>query len=179
MNTPVIKPAVLLFTGLSGAGKSTIATGVYDYLQEKGIKSELLDGDEIRKIFPQTGFSKEERDRHIRRIGFLASMLERNGITVVASFIAPYKESRDFIRNICENYIEVYISTPIEICKQRDPKGYYARALRGEIKFFTGIDDPYEPPESPELFIDTSDESIPDSIGRVTEFIDRNYQDAT
>jgi adenylylsulfate kinase len=161
------KPSVIFLTGLSGSGKSTIALGVYNEMKKRGYKVEHLDGDKVRDIFPRTGFSKEERDRHIRRIGFLASMLEKNGVSVIASFIAPYKESRDFVRNICQNYKEIYLSTPLEICEQRDPKGLYAKVRAGEIKNFTGIDDPYEIPENPFFTIDTSQFSIEDSINRV------------
>ncbi|MFC2080826.1 adenylyl-sulfate kinase [Bacteroidota bacterium] len=162
-----LKPAVIWLTGLSGAGKSTIAQGVCTELKNKGLKVEHLDGDIVRDIFPKTGFSKEERDRHIRRIGFLASMLEKNGVFVVASFIAPYKESRNFVRNLCDNYKEIYLSTPLEECEKRDPKGLYAKVRAGEIKNFTGIDDPYEKPESPYLTLDTSRFSIQESIDQV------------
>ena len=165
------KPAVIWFTGLSGSGKSTLATEVFKEMKKRGYKVEHLDGDLVRDIFPRTGFSKEERDRHIRRIGFLASMLEQNGVSVVASFIAPYKESRDFVRNRCRNYREVYLSTPLEVCEQRDPKGLYAKARSGEIKNFTGIDDPYEIPESPFLTIDTSKFTIEESVEKVVSSI--------
>lgn len=160
-------PVVIWLTGLSGSGKSTIASGLYDQLKRKGLKVEHLDGDVVRDIFPRTGFSKEERDRHIRRIGFLASMLEKNGIFVIASFIAPYQDSRDFVKNICNNYIEIYVSTPLEICEQRDPKGLYEKVRKGEIKNFTGIDDPYEVPKRPILAIDTSIISKENAINKV------------
>lgn len=165
------KPSVIWFTGLSGSGKSTLATEVYNEMKTRGYKVEHLDGDLVRDIFPRTGFSKEERDRHIRRIGFLASMLEKNGISVVASFIAPYKESRDFVKNRCRNYKEVYLSTPLEVCEQRDPKGLYAKVRAGEIKNFTGIDDPYEIPENPFLNLDTSKYSIEESVYQVVSTI--------
>ncbi len=164
-----LKPAVIWLTGLSGSGKSTIAEGVYSELKNKGLKVEHLDGDVVRDIFPRTGFSKEERDRHIRRIGFLASMLEKNGVFVVASFIAPYKESRDFVRNQCNNYKEIYLSTPLEECEKRDPKGLYAKVRAGEIKNFTGIDDPYEQPDNPYLTLDTSNISILKSVDKVVK----------
>jgi adenylylsulfate kinase len=162
-----IKPAVLWFTGLSGSGKSTISEGVYAHLMKKGLKVEHLDGDSIRNIFPKTGFSKEERNQHIRRVGFLASKLEKNGVFVVASFISPYEETRDFVRNLCDNFIEVYVSTPLETCEKRDTKGLYARARKGEIKDFTGIDDPYEIPLNAEIVIDTTSISIDEAIDRV------------
>ena len=109
----------------------------------------------MRDIFPATGFTRPERDAHIRRVGYLASTLEKNGVFVVASFVSPYEASRQFVRSLCSNFVEVYVATPLEECERRDVKGLYARARRGEIANFTGIDDPYEPPASPELVIDT------------------------
>jgi adenylylsulfate kinase len=129
-----IKPTVIWFTGLSGSGKSTLSENLYNTLKKKDLKIEHLDGDSIRDIFPKTGFSKEERNRHIRRVGFLASKLENNGITVIASFISPYQETRDFVRNLCSNFVEIHVSTPIEICEQRDIKGLYKKVRNGEIK---------------------------------------------
>jgi len=166
-------PSVIWLTGLSGSGKSTIAEGIIEYLSKNGTRVEHLDGDVMRKIFPQTGFSKEERDQHIRRVGYLAAMLEKHDVTVVASFISPYREARDFVRSLCRNFIEIYVSTPLEVCEQRDPKGLYAKARRGEIKEFTGIDDPYEAPENPELIIDTTDQTIEESVKIVVDYISK------
>jgi len=166
-------PSVIWLTGLSGSGKSTIAEGIIEYLSKNGTRVEHLDGDVMRKIFPQTGFSKEERDQHIRRVGYLAAMLEKHDVTVVASFISPYREARDFVRSLCRNFIEIYVSTPLEVCEQRDPKGLYAKARRGEIKEFTGIDDPYEEPLNPELIIDTTDQTIEESVKIVVDFISK------
>ncbi len=164
-----LKPKIIWFTGLSGAGKTTIAEAVYKKIQAQGIKVEHLDGDKIREIFPKTGFSKEDRNRHIKRVGYLASMLEKNGISVVASFISPYKESRDFNRNLSGNFREVYVSTPLEVCEQRDLKGLYAKARKGEITQFTGIDDPYEIPEHPEITVDTSNQTVEESVKEVMD----------
>lgn len=161
-----IPPVVVWFTGLSGSGKSTVAGRVAGELRRSGVSVEELDGDSIRHIFPNTGFTKPERDAHIRRVGYLASKLEQNGIFVVASFVSPYRESRDFVRALCRNFVEVYVATPIEECEKRDVKGLYARARRGEIHNFTGIDDPYEPPTAAELVVDTSRVSI-DEAGRL------------
>lgn len=158
------KPRVVWFTGLSGSGKSTLAEALFKRLKDQNVKVEELDGDIIRNIFPKTGFSKEERNRHVRRVGFLASKLEENGVTVIASFISPYRESRDFVRSQCSHFVEVYVSTPLEICEQRDVKGLYAKARAGEITQFTGIDDPYEEPFNPEIKIDTSKHSIDESV---------------
>jgi adenylylsulfate kinase len=159
-----IEPKILWFTGLSGSGKSTLSEALYGKLKNKGLKVEHLDGDSIREIFPKTGFSKEERNRHIRRVGFLASKLEKNGVIVIASFISPYKETRDFVRNLCNNFIEVYVSTPLEECERRDIKGLYAKARKGEITQFTGIDDPYEVPENPEIEIDTTNMGVEEAV---------------
>ncbi|HHJ10230.1 MAG TPA: adenylyl-sulfate kinase [Bacteroidetes bacterium] len=153
-------PVVVWLTGLSGAGKTTIAKELVKRFKKKNISVEFLDGDIIRNIFPQTGFTREERDRHIKRIGFLAGILEKNGISVVASFISPYQEARDFVRNNCKNFFEIYVSTPLEECERRDVKNLYARARAGEIRHFTGIDDPYEVPEKPDLTIDTTGKSV-------------------
>ncbi len=162
-----VQPSVIWLTGLSGAGKSAIGEAVYKKIKAKDIKVEHLDGDIVRDIFPKTGFSKEERNRHVKRVGFLASMLEKNNVFVVASFISPYRESREFVRKLCSNFKEVHIATPLEICEQRDVKGLYAKARAGEITQFTGIDDPYEEPENPEITVDTSNQSIEESVGEV------------
>ena len=166
-----IIPKVIWLTGLSGSGKSTIAEGLYKKIQSRGLKVEYLDGDRVRNIFPKTGFSKEERDRHVKRIGFLASMLEKNGVIVVAAFISPYEESRKFVRDLCNNFIEVHVSTPLEECKRRDIKGLYARAEKGEIKNFTGIDDPYEVPLQPELRIDTTNITVDEAVNRINSIV--------
>ena len=158
-----VRPVVVWFTGLSGSGKSTVATWVAAELRRRGLRVEELDGDSIRHIFPNTGFTKDERDAHIKRVGYLASKLERNGVFVVASFVSPYQDSRDFVRGLCANFIEVHVATPIEECERRDVKGLYAKARRGDIRNFTGIDDPYEPPAAPELVIDTSRVSLEDA----------------
>ena len=165
------KPRVIWFTGLSGAGKTTLAEKLAAYLKEKGEKCELLDGDTVRNIFPQTGFTKKERDEHVKRMGFLASMLERNGVTVLASFISPYRESRDFVRKMCRNFVEVYVSTSLEVCEKRDVKGLYKKARSGEIKSFTGIDDPYEVPLHPEITINTAEETVEESLEKLLKFM--------
>lgn len=166
-----ITPKVLWFTGLSGAGKSTLAEAVHAELKKRGYKTEHLDGDNVRHIFPKTGFSKEERDRHVRRVGFLASKLESNGVFVTASFISPYRESRQFVRGLCRNFVEIHVATPLEVCEQRDVKGLYAKARAGEITNFTGIDDPYEAPENPEITVDTSKESLERSVQRIVNLV--------
>lgn len=151
-----IKPAVIWFTGLSGSGKSTIAKLVAEKLAKKGMKVEHLDGDDIRSIFPSTGFNRKERDAHIRRVAYLASRLEKNGVTTIVSLMSPYKDSRRFARNLSRNFMVVYVSTSLEVCERRDTKGLYAKARNGEIKEFIGIDEPYEEPTEPEVIIDTA-----------------------
>jgi adenylylsulfate kinase len=166
-----VQPAVVWFTGLSGSGKSTISTWVAEELRRRGYRVESLDGDSIRDIFPNTGFSKAERDAHIRRVGYLASKLEQNGVFVIASFVSPYRESRDFVRSLCRTFIEVHVSTPFEECERRDVKGLYARARRGEIKNFTGLDDPYEAPAAAELVVDTTGVSVEQAGRQVIDLL--------
>ncbi|MDD4870902.1 MAG: adenylyl-sulfate kinase [Kiritimatiellae bacterium] len=150
------RPCVLWFTGLSGSGKSTIADRVASRLSRMGIEIEQLDGDQVRQMFPGTGFSRDQREEHLRRIGYLAALLEKHGVTVIASFVSPYKKSRHFIRKLCKRFIEVYISTPLKECERRDVKGLYKKARKGQIKNFTGISDPYEAPRHSEITIDTT-----------------------
>ena len=157
-------PYVIWITGLPAAGKTTIGEALTAALKEKGQRVEHLDGNHLRKVFPATGFSKEERNSHICRVGYLAGLLEKNGITVIASFISPYREARDFVRSQCKQFIEVYLCTPLDVCEKRDPRGLYKKARKGEIKQFTGIDDPYEVPENPEIKIDTSSQSVEETI---------------
>jgi adenylylsulfate kinase len=164
--------AVIWFTGLSGSGKSTIAEWVAAEIDRRGAAVEMLDGDRLRQVFPDTGFTKPDRDAHIRRVGFLASRLEAHGVTVVASFVSPYRDSRDFVRSLCRRFIEVHVSTPLAECERRDVKGLYARARRGEIQHFTGISDPYEAPASPALVIDTTTVSVEDAGRRVLRLLD-------
>lgn len=146
---------VVWLTGLSGAGKSTIAARVVASLRRRGIPVESLDGDVIRQIFPATGFSREARDEHVRRVGHVAGLLAKHGVCAVVALISPYRDSRDFARRLAPAFLEVHVSTPLDECERRDVKGLYARARRGEIRQFTGIDDPYEPPPRPEIVIDT------------------------
>lgn len=168
-------PVVLWFTGLSGSGKSTVSNWVADRLRRRGARVEQLDGDTVRNIFPNTGFTRDARDAHIRRVGYLASRLEQNGVSVVASFVSPYEESREFVRGLCRNFLEVHVATPLDICEARDVKGLYARARRGEIKNFTGLDDPYEPPARPDLVLDTSSLTIEEAGRRVLDALRRRF----
>ena len=160
---------VLWFTGLSGSGKSTIAERVHEELRRRGVAVEYIDGDALREVFPKTGFTRDEREEHLRRTGYMASRLAAHGVTVVASFVSPYRESRDFIRRLAPGFVEIYVSTPLDECERRDVKGLYARARRGEIKNFTGIDDPYEPPVSPELTLDTRTLTVEQGVAQVLD----------
>ena len=159
------------FTGLSGAGKSTIAEMLYHEFQARGLKTEILDGDEVRKNLSKgLGFSKEDRDTNILRIGFVANLLTRNGVATICCPISPYKETRDACRELIgtDRFVEVYVHATVdEIAAHRDPKGLYKKALAGEIKGFTGVDDPYEAPENPELAVDTMTESPEESLQHV------------
>jgi adenylylsulfate kinase len=168
--------AVLWFTGLSGSGKSTIAKRVAADLRARGLPVEELDGDAIRDVFPATGFTRSERDTHIKRVGWLASRLEHHGVFVIASLVSPYAESRQFVRGLCRNFVEIYVAASLEECERRDVKGLYARARRGEIANFTGIDDPYEPPSAPELTLDTSDMTVDEAVTRVLERVQPSLQ---
>jgi adenylylsulfate kinase len=173
VTTADARPVVVWFTGLSGSGKSTLARWLAEAMRTAGLPVEELDGDAIRARFPSIGFSREERDAHIRRVGELASALEQNGVSVVASLISPYQDSRRFVRGLCRNFVEVYVATPLEVCEQRDVKGLYAKARAGSVAHFTGIDDPYEPPVSPELVLDTSGVSVEHAGGRVLDVVRR------
>jgi adenylylsulfate kinase len=163
---------VLWFTGLSGSGKSTIATRVHQELVRRRAEVEYIDGDALREVFPNTGFTRAEREEHLRRTGYMASRLAAHGVTVVASFVSPYRESRDFIRRLCRNFREIYVATPLEECERRDVKGLYARARRGELRNFTGIDDPFEPPDRPELTLDTRALSVEQCVANVLALLE-------
>jgi len=140
------------FTGLSGAGKSTLASLIEQELRARQLRVEVLDGDVIRTHLSKgLGFSKEDRDTNIRRIGWVCEVLSRNGVVAVAAAISPYRDIRDEVRSKVGRFVEVYVSAPIDVLAERDVKGLYKKALRGEIKNFTGIDDPYEPPLNPEV----------------------------
>ena len=159
----------LWFTGLSGAGKTTIAEIVERELRGKFGQVEVLDGDIVRTTLSKgLGFSKEDRDTNILRIGFVANLLTRNGVGVIVSAISPFKEARDQVRrNIGEDFIEVFVDAPLEVCAERDVKGLYEKAFTGEIEHFTGVSDPYEPPAAPELHIKTNEEEPQESARRV------------
>jgi adenylylsulfate kinase len=158
------------FTGIPCSGKTTIANRVAKILREKGYKVERLDGDIVRKgLTSDLGFTKEDRDENIKRVTFVAKLLTRNGVAVLATFVSPYRERRDKSRQEIGSFVEVYTRCPVEVCMERDVKGMYEKALAGEIKNFTGVDDPYEEPENPELILDTDKESVDECAQRVLE----------
>ena len=154
------------FTGLSGSGKSTIAEMLYHEFVARGLKTEILDGDEVRKNLSKgLGFSKEDRDTNILRIGYVADLLTRNGVVTIACPISPYKATRDAVREQIGEFVEVHVDATVEeIAAHRDPKGLYKKALAGEITGFTGVDDPYEAPVSPEIHVDTLSQTPEESL---------------
>lgn len=159
--------ATVWMTGLSGAGKSTIAEALTKRLESDGHKVEILDGDEVRTYLSKgLGFSREDRDTNIRRIGFVASLLARNGVIVISAAIAPFAETRDEVRALHKNsvFLETHIATPVEVCAERDTKGLYAKQAAGEMTGLTGVDDPYEPPLHPELVIATQEQTVEESV---------------
>jgi adenylylsulfate kinase len=156
------------FTGLSGAGKTTLCNAVYSILLDQGHRVEILDGDALRQhLSRDLGFSKEDRDENIRRIGFIADMLTRNGILVLVAAISPYRTVRDTVRQKIGRFIEVFVDAPLSVCEERDPKGLYRRARCGELRGFTGIDDPYEAPLLPDVRCRTDQESLEMSSQKV------------
>ena len=172
---------VLWLTGLSGAGKSTIAEALVPELRAAGKKVELLDGDIVRTHLSKgLGFSREDRDLNIARIAFVASLLARNGVAVLVSAISPYKETREAARRTIGDFVELHVAPPLEECIRRDTKGLYKKALAGEIKQFTGISDPYEPPDAAEITIDTSATDLRSSVQRVkTKLVELGYLEDT
>jgi len=169
------KAPVFWLTGLPGSGKTTLATKVSERLKEMGYKVEVLDGDWVRRtINPEAGFTREERTRHLMRVAWIARLLARNGVITLCSFVSPYRDVRKKVKEIIAEevpFYEIYVKASLEEVIRRDPKGLYEKALRGEIKNFTGISDPYEEPENPDLVIDTERESIEESAEKLLNFI--------
>jgi adenylylsulfate kinase len=172
---PDDKGFCLWFTGLSGAGKTTITNQLVKELRSRGSKLEVLDGDIVRENLSKgLGFSKEDRDTNIRRIAFVANLLSRNGVPVITAAISPYKEIRDEARAMMNGrFIETYVKASVEVCEERDVKGLYAKARSGEIKEFTGVSDPYEPPEHPEITLETEHQSPEESAKAIIDFLEQ------
>ncbi len=150
-----ISPFVLWFTGLPLSGKTTIADSVYDAIKKMGIDVERLDSRDVRGLFPEEGFTRGDRIRHLKRVAHLIRVLQNNGICVVASFVSPYREAREIVKSMTLNYVEIYVKASVEECMRRDNRGLYEKALKGEIKNFTGVSDVYEEPDAPDIVLDT------------------------
>lgn len=162
------KGFTIWFTGLSGAGKSTLSEAIQKRLNACGRNVEILDGDIVRTHLSKgLGFSREDRDTNIQRIAFVCGLLTRNGVACISAAISPYHETRAWARNEIGNFVEIYVKCPIEVCRQRDVKGLYKLVDEGKIKNFTGVDDPYEEPEQPELIVETDKETVEVSVQRI------------
>lgn len=170
-----IDPFNLFFTGLPLSGKTTIADKVYTELQKIDIPLERLDSKDVRELIPDVGFSREDRNRHMHRVGHLIKTLQNNSVSTVASFVAPYRESRKAIREMVQNNIVVYVKADIESCKVRDYKGVYAKALRGELQNFSGVNDVYEAPQHAEIVIDTDQLSVDEAVEIIIKYIKKHY----
>ena len=156
------------FTGLSGSGKSTLSEVIEHHLKTLGRNVEVLDGDIVRTHLSKgLGFSREDRDTNIKRIGFVCNLLTRNGVICISAAIAPYRDARDWARKEIGNFVEVYVRCPLDVCRQRDVKGLYKLVDEGKIKNFTGVDDPYEEPLHPELIVETDKETVEESVARI------------
>ncbi len=169
------KGVAIWLTGLSGSGKTTISIPLVDRLKNIGYRVQILDGDVVRKkLTKDLGFSKEDRDKNIQRVTFVAQQLVNHGVIVVCAFISPYLSERQYARSEIGNFIEVFVKCPIEVCEQRDVKGLYAKARSGEIKNFTGIDDPYEEPKNPEITVNTSTSTVDDEVNSIIKYMKNN-----
>lgn len=165
---------VLWFTGLPASGKKALADAVYEQLKKDKLKVERLDSLDVRPLFPETGFAPVDVNRHVKRAGHLCSMLEKNGIIVVASFVSPYRESRDFARKLASNFVEVYMDTTVEVCEQRDDKGHYAKARAGEYTYFPGVDVDYEQPGNAEIAIPVDSQNVEQSARQIVTYLKKN-----
>jgi adenylyl-sulfate kinase len=160
--------ATIWFTGLPSSGKSTIAREIFQRLLDRGLAVELLDGAEVRESLSRgLSFSREDREEHIRRMGYVAKLLSRNGVIAICCAVSPYRATRDEVRRNTTNFIEVYVDCPVEVAESRDKDGWYARARRGEVDDFTGVNSPYEAPTTPEVLIRSDQESVHDAASRV------------
>jgi len=165
---------VVWLTGLPASGKTTIARELERELRDRGLRVEVMDGDEVRQgLSRDLGFSKEDREKHAMRVAYVSKLLARNGVAVIVALISPYRSFREAIRRDIKDFIEVYVKCPVEECARRDPKGLYARALAGEIPDFTGVNDPYEEPENPELVLDTLAESTRESVDKLLSWLSK------
>ncbi len=167
------KGLVIWFTGLPCSGKTTLSKEIEKYFQDKNLSMQRLDGDVVREtISKDLGFSKEDRNKNIERMSYIAQMLSNNGVNTVSAFVSPYRSMRNFTRELCENFIEIYVECDVKECTRRDVKGMYAKANKGEIKDFTGVQDPFEAPDNPELTINTEKETVEDSVKKVINYLE-------
>jgi adenylylsulfate kinase len=167
------KGFVLWFTGLSGAGKSTLSERVAEELRRRDVPVELLDGDEVREFLSKgLGFSREDRDRNVLRIGYVATLLEAHGVVPIVAAISPYRDTRAQVRQMAKRFVEIHVHSTLEAVESRDVKGLYARARRGEIERFTGISDPYEEPESPEIRVNSATQTIEQSLADIMSWLE-------
>jgi len=165
---------VVWLTGLPGSGKTTLARLLERQLRNRGMRVEVLDGDEVRRwLSPEEGFSREDRERHLRRVAHVCQLLERNGVAVIASFVSPYASSRQYARKLSRNFVEVYVKCSIQTCMRRDPKGLYAKASAGGVTLMTGLQDTYEEPESPEVVVDTENDTEEECVEKILHSLKR------
>jgi len=162
---------VVWFTGLSGSGKSVLADMLYNYLSENNLSAERISEDDEQALIADNTLGKEEREKHMKGMGYVASYLQKKGINVIVPFISPSRDSRRFVRGLCKNFIEVYVKASLAVCEDRDPKGLYDKVRRGEIKNFPGVNEPYEEPENPEILIDTDYQDTEESFGIIKDYI--------
>ncbi len=171
---PVSHGVTVWLTGLSGAGKSTLARAIHGQLCERGIEAEVIDGDVFRKnLSSDLGFSKEDRDENVRRLGFISQLLNRHGVTTLVAAISPYRGMRQEMRASFKHFVEVYVNAPLEVCEKRDTKGHYKRARAGELAHFTGVTDPYEAPLQPDVECRTDQESVEECVAKVMAEVER------
>ena len=173
------KGVTIWFTGLSGAGKSTLSEALTRHFQAQGRNVEVLDGDEVRTHLSKgLGFSREDRDTNIKRIAYVCKLLTRNGALCISAAIAPYREARAWARQEIGNFVEIYVKCPLEVCRERDVKGLYKLVDEGKIQHFTGVDDPYEEPENPDLVVETSKQTIDESVASIlAKLVELGYLD--
>ena len=170
-----IEPFNLWFTGLPLSGKTTIADKVYTELEKLHIPIERIDSKDIRDLIPGIGFTREDRNRHMHRIGNLVRTLQKNSVSTVASFVSPYRESRKAIRDMVKNNIVVYVKADVETCKKRDYKGVYEKAMKGELQNFSGVNDVYEEPQHAEITIDTDKMSVDEAVTLIVRYVKKHY----
>ncbi|MFH1537978.1 MAG: adenylyl-sulfate kinase [bacterium] len=157
----------LWFTGLPSSGKTTLSGRISEELRRRNFRVEVMDGDLIRQEICNMGFTREDRDQNVKRIGIICRLLSRNDVVAIAAAISPYREARRYVRDKIDDFVEVYVKCPVEVCAERDPKGNYKKAFAGEIKNFTGVDDPYEEPENAEIVVETDRLTVEEAVAAI------------